>query len=146
MKNSWSKNFNYSHKNGIYVKIFSLVYSPLQYRVINHSFLTWVFFTPLWRTIINRLKKRNKRKWNKNLKMPSFRQYLTFKLCWQRERQSNYQFPSIVKNNRKEGLELSKVIREKWLAQIFRKDLTERNLERTWMKIMLSASPSSVFS
>ena len=57
----------------------------------------------------------------------------------------NYQFLSIVKNNRKEGLKLSKVIREKWLAQTFRKDLTERKLEKTQMKIMLSASPSLVF-
>ena len=54
---------------------------------------------------------------------------------------SNYCFPSIVKNNGKEGLKLSKVRREKWLAQIFRKDLTERKLETTRMKIMLSASP-----
>ena len=37
---------------------------------------------------------------------------------------SNYRFPSMVKNNGKEGLKLSKVRREKWLAQIFRKDLT----------------------
>ena len=58
----------------------------------------------------------------------------------------NYRFPSIVKNNGKEGLKLSKVRREKWLAQIFRKNLTERKLERTRMKITLSASPSSVFS
>ena len=43
---------------------------------------------------------------------------------------SNYRFPSIVKNNGKEGLKLSKVRREKWLAQIFRKDLTERKLEK----------------
>ena len=42
---------------------------------------------------------------------------------------SNYRFPSIVKNNGKEGLKLSKVRREKWLAQIFRKDLTERKLQ-----------------
>ena len=59
---------------------------------------------------------------------------------------SNYHFPSIVKNNRKEGLKLSKVRREKWLAQIFRKYLTERKLERTQMKIMLSTSPLLVFS
>ena len=58
---------------------------------------------------------------------------------------SNYRFPSIVTNNGKEGLKLSKVRSEKWLAQIFRKHLTETNLERR-MKIMLSASPSSVFS
>ena len=31
-------------------------------------------------------------------------------------------------------------------AQIFREDLIERILERTRMKIILSASPSSVFS
>ena len=42
---------------------------------------------------------------------------------------SNYRFPSIVKNNSKEGLKHSKVRREKWLAQIFRKDLTERKLQ-----------------
>ena len=55
--------------------------------------------------------------------------------------------PSIVKNNGKEGLKLSKVRRVKWLAQIFRKDLTERNLEKTKMKKkMLSTSPSSAFS
>ena len=59
---------------------------------------------------------------------------------------SNYRFPSIVKNNGKEGLKLSKVRREKWLAQIFRKDLTERKLEGTRIEIMLSASLSSVFS
>ena len=41
---------------------------------------------------------------------------------------SNDCFPLIAKNNGKEGLELSKVRREKWLAQIFRKDLTERKL------------------
>ena len=50
-------------------------------------------------------------------------------------------FPQLLKNNSKEGLKLSKVRREKWLAQIFRKDLTERKLERTILKIMLSASP-----
>ena len=61
---------------------------------------------------------------------------------------SNDRFPSIVKNNSKEGLKLLKVSRQKWLAQIFRKVLTERKLERTRsrIKIMLSASPSSVFS
>ena len=59
---------------------------------------------------------------------------------------SNYHFPSIIKNNGKEGLKLSKVRRKKWLAQIFRKNLTERKLERTRMKITLSASPSLVFS
>ena len=49
------------------------------------------------------------------------------------EDKSNYRFPSIVKNNGKGGLKLSKVKREKWLAQIFRKNLTERKLERTRM-------------
>ena len=61
---------------------------------------------------------------------------------------SNYRFPSNVKDNNKEGLKLSKVRKEKWLAQIFRKYLTERKLERTTtrIKLMLSASPTSVFS
>ena len=53
---------------------------------------------------------------------------------------SNYRFPSIVKNNGQEGLKLSKVGRENWLAQIFSKILT-----RTSIKIMLSASPSLFF-
>ena len=47
---------------------------------------------------------------------------------------SNYRFISIVKNNGKEGL------------KILKKDLTEIKLQRTRMKIMLSVSPSSVFS
>ena len=54
---------------------------------------------------------------------------------------SNYHFCSD-----KEGSKPSKVRREKWLAQILSKDLTERKLERTRMKIVLSSSPSSVFS
>ena len=54
-------------------------------------------------------------------------------------------FPSNVKNNGKKVLKHTKVRKEKSLAQIFRKDLTERMLERTRIKIMLSASPSSVF-
>ena len=79
--------------------------------------------------------------------MPSFWQYFNCSNCADRGKgKSNYQLPSIVKNNIKEGLKPLKVIREKWLAQIFRKDLTERMLERTRMKIMLHASPSSVFS
>ena len=53
---------------------------------------------------------------------------------------SNYRFPSIVKNNGQEGLKLSKVGKENWLAQIFSKILT-----RTRIKIMLSASPSLFF-
>ena len=61
---------------------------------------------------------------------------------------STYLLPSIVKNNGKEGLKLLKVRREKWLAELLRKDLTERKLERirTRIKIVLSASLSSVFS
>ena len=61
---------------------------------------------------------------------------------------SNYRFPSIVKNNSKEDLKLSKVRKEeKWLAQTFRKDLTGTKLERTitLIKIMLSASPHRFF-
>ena len=59
--------------------------------------------------------------------------------CADKEKdKSNYRFPSIVKNNDKEGLKPSKVIN----------NLTETELERTRtrMKIMLFASPSSVFS
>ena len=67
--------------------------------------------------------------------------------CADREKDKpNYCFLSFVKNNGKEGLKLSKVRREKWLAQIFRNDLTERKLERKRMKVILSASPSLVFS
>ena len=53
---------------------------------------------------------------------------------------SNYCFSSIVKNNGKECLKLSKERREKWLAQIFSKDLPERKLERTRIKMMHSVS------
>ena len=58
---------------------------------------------------------------------------------------SNNRFPSIVKSNGKEGLELSKVRKEKCLAKIFRKVLPERKLKRARMKIMLSAFPSLVY-
>ena len=44
--------------------------------------------------------------------------------------QSDYRFPSIVKNSYKEDLKLSKAIIEKRLAQNFRKNLTERKLEK----------------
>ena len=53
--------------------------------------------------------------------------------CTEKDKdKSNYRFPSIVKNNGKEDLKLSKA-----------KDLTETELERTRTrtKIMLSASP-----
>ena len=77
--------------------------------------------------------------------MASFGQNLTVQILLTEGGKSHYRFPSIVKNNGKEDLKLSKVRREKWLVQIFRRDLTERQLERTRIKIMLSASPSSVF-
>ena len=62
---------------------------------------------------------------------------------------SNSCFPSIVKNNGKEVFKLSKVRREeKWLAQFFRKELTETKLERkrARIKIIRSAFSSWVFS
>ena len=63
--------------------------------------------------------------------MPSFCT-VNYSNCANREKdKSNYRFPSIVKNNKK-GLKLSKVRREKWLAQIFRKDFNlRRKLKRT---------------
>ena len=62
--------------------------------------------------------------------MPSFCAVFNCSNRADREKdKSNYRFPSIVKNNGKEGLKLSKVRREKWLAKSFRKDLTERNLK-----------------
>ena len=48
----------------------------------------------------------------------------------------------MVKNNGKKGLTLSNVRREKSSVQVFRKDLTEKKLEKTRTKIMLSASLS----
>ena len=59
--------------------------------------------------------------------------------------QSDYRFPSIVKNSYKEDLKLSKAIIEKRLAQNFRKDLTERKLEKKRLKIMLSTPASLSF-
>ena len=113
-------------------------------RVTNHAFITWIFFTPLWRTIKNsgraesgwgdRLWKiTTKSKRNKNFKMPSFCAVFNYwNLADKVKDKSNYRFRSIVKNNGKEGLKLSKV-----------KDLTETKLERprTRIKIMLFASP-----
>ena len=75
--------------------------------------------------------------------MPSFCTVFNCSNCADREKdKSNYRFSSIVKNNNKESLKLSKMRKDKWLAQIFRKDLTERKLERTRtrIKIMLFAS------
>ena len=61
--------------------------------------------------------------------MPSFCTVFNCSNRADREKdKSKYRFPSIVKNNGKEGLKLSKVRREKQLAQIFRKYLTERKL------------------
>ena len=76
--------------------------------------------------------------------MPSFCAVLNFSNCADREKdKSNYRFPSIVENNFREGLKLSKQ-KSGWL--IFSRD-TEVKLERirTRIKIMLSASPSSNF-
>ena len=79
--------------------------------------------------------------------MPSFCAVLNSSSRAYREKdKSNYHFSSIVKNNGKKGLKHSKLRRAKWLPQIFRKDLTERILERTRIKITRSTSPLSVFS
>ena len=137
------------------------MYSPFRYDVTNYAFLTRIFLTPLWRTIKNSVRAGSARedilekiitKWkrNKNLKMPSFR--AVFNCSYRTDRQKDkfdYHFLSNVKNNDKKGLELSwKGTRDKWLAQIFRKYLTERKPERTRtrIKLMLSTSPSLVFS
>ena len=68
--------------------------------------------------------------------MAGFWQYLTVQIVLTERKMSLITSlnPSIVKNNGKEGLNLSKVRRGKSLAQIFRKDSTETNLERTKMK------------
>ena len=53
--------------------------------------------------------------------MASFCAVFNCSNCADREKnKSNYRFPSIVKNNDKEGLKFSKVRREKWLAEMFR--------------------------
>ena len=81
------------------------------------------------------------------MKIESFCAVFNCLNCGDREKNnSNYHFPSTVKNNGKESLKLLKVRRENWLAQIFRKDLTGRKLERTKMKRMLSVSLLLVFS
>ena len=122
-------------------------------------FLRELFFTLLWRTTknsgragsrhVDRLLKITKWKRNKNLKMSSFCAVFNCSNRADREKgNSNYRFPTMVKNNCKEVLKFSKVRREEWLAQISRKYLTKRKLERTRtrIKIILSASPSSIFS
>ena len=91
---------------------------------------------------------KDNKKWkrNKTLKLQIFCAVFDCSNRADREKnKSNYRFPTIVKNNGKEDLTFSKVRRKKSLVQIFRKDLTERNLENTKMKIMLSASPSLFF-
>ena len=76
--------------------------------------------------------------------MPSFCA-VDYSNCTDREKdKSNYCFPSIVKINSEKGLKLSKVRREKWLAQIFRKDLRIKRT-RTRIEIILSASPLEFF-
>ena len=61
--------------------------------------------------------------------MPSFC-VVNYSNCANRKKdKSNYRFPLIVKNNNK-GLKPSKVRREKWLAQIFGKDLTSRESQK----------------
>ena len=62
------------------------------------------------------------------MKIPSFCAVFSCSNCADREKDKpNHRFSSIGS----EGLKLSKVRRKNWLAQIFRKDLTERKLERT---------------
>ena len=106
--------------------------------------------TPAEQEVGDRLWKiTTKSKRNNTLKMLSFCGVFNCSNCADKDKdKSNYHSLSIVKNNSKEDLKLSKVRKEeKWLAQIFRKDLTGTKLERTitLIKIMLSASPSSVF-
>ena len=137
------------------------MYSPFRYDVTNYAFLTWIFLTPLWRTIKNSVRAGSawedilekiitKWKRNKNLKMQVFVQYLTVHIVLTDRKTSLITaFSQMLKIMTKKGLGLSwKGIRDKWLAQIFRKYLTERKPEgtRTRIKLMLSTSPSLVFS
>ena len=96
-----------------------ICYSLFRYHVIDQAFLTWMFFTPLWRTIKNsdvvgggreyRLQKIiTKWKRNKYLKMPSFCA-VNYSNCANREKdKSKYRFSSIVKNNSKRSLNFRK--------------------------------------
>ena len=73
-------------------------YSPFRYHVTNHTFPTWMFFMPLWRAIINSVKKANKRKRNENLKMPHFWQYLTAQMALtERKTSLTTIFPQLLK-------------------------------------------------
>ena len=68
--------------------------------------------------------------------MPRFCAVLNFSNHANRDKdKSNYHFPSIVKNNFGEGQKPLKVRTKKWLAQIYKKNLTEIKLERTRIKI-----------
>ena len=104
--------------------------------------------------LINFTPLHSNKKWkrNKNLKVPSFCAVFNCSNHADKEKdKSNYRFPKSVKNNGKEGFKLLTVRREKWSTQIFRKylrEISERKLERTRkrIKLMLSASPTSVFS
>ena len=58
--------------------------------------------------------------------MPSFCA-VNYSNCANREKDKpKCRFSSVVKNNSKKGLKLSKVRKGTWLAQIFRKDLNLR--------------------
>ena len=73
------------------------------------------------------------------MKIASFGQYLTVQIVLTERKTSIIAiFPQLLKKNGKEDLKLLQVRREKWLNQIFRKDLTERKLknERIIMKII----------
>ena len=84
-----------------------------------------MFFTPLWRTIENSGGARRETVKDNN-KVKSFSS-VNYSNCANREKdKSNYCFSSIVKNTSQKGLKLSQVRREKWLAQIFRKDFISR--------------------
>ena len=95
--------------------------------VTNQAFLTWMFFSIImednwkrgragsWREVNN--KGKGKLESVSNLA--------------EREKDKSYcRIPSVVKNNGKEGMKISKLRREKLLAQICRKDLTEGKLEK----------------
>ena len=73
--------------------------------------------------------------------MPSFCAVFNCSNRADREKnKSNYRFPSIVQNNGKKDLKLSKLRREKRHSSNFQERLIERKQKRTRMKIMLSAS------
>ena len=78
--------------------------------------------------------------------MASSWQYLTVQIVLTERKASLITvFPQLLKKLAKNASNFRKWETEKWLAQIFRKDLTERKLKKTRIKITLFASPSSVF-